>query len=185
MVNDKSSAFNVAKEDVRHLLEQIGQPLPSKAQSLVEESLAQMEINQESLSQTLGFTPEIIEIIYQHGYHLARSGKYTEAAPVFNLLRFLNSDEPRFIFATAANHHYAKNYLEAAAYYILYGAKDLQNPIPYFHLYDCFKKSGYPSVAQNALKEALRLAKLNPKYQKLKEEIQLEIDQIDSSKNKS
>lgn len=180
MSKDRKEQFDQIKQDIHHIIEQFGDTIPSKAQPLIEETLAKMQADHLSLQEALGFTPAIMEVIYQHGYHFFQSGKYQDALLVFNLLHQLNPEDARFIFAIAGCHHYTKNYMEAATHYIAYELKDSQNPVPYFHLYDCFAKAGYPLIAQKALEEAFYLAGLQPKYAELKQKIQLELNHLNT-----
>lgn len=178
--DDKIEKVNRTKRDFHDLIDNLGD-IPPEAIPLMEDAFVKMSREGLSLPEALGFTPEIMEVIYQHAYHLFQSGKYGEALLVFNLLRQLNPDDNRFTFAIAACHHYNKDYVNAAAHYLVYETRDIQNPIPYFHLYDCFTKLGHSAIALNALNEALRLAKLNPKHDKLKEKIQLELNYLEAS----
>jgi tetratricopeptide (TPR) repeat protein len=93
----------------------------------------------------------------------------------------VGGSDPRYVFAIAATHHHMKNYDEAAGYYMLYEALHPTDPIPYYHLYDCFRKTNNPELAENALRAAFRLAEKDSKYEDLKTKIEMELKQFQSS----
>lgn len=179
MSNENINHNFIEDPDVKAIIERLGDEIPPKAVPLIQNAIAKIESNV-SIEDALGLTPEIIEVIYKHGYHLYQSGKFREALNVFNLLHFFNPTENRYIFSIAACHHQSKNYLEAAAYYMIYEINDQKNPLPFFHLYDCFIHADHPSLARNALDEALRLAKLDPKHHELKGRIEMELKRFET-----
>ena len=71
-----------------------------------------------------------------------------------------------------------KKYLDAAANYAIYKEIDPLNPATSFYLYDCFRKTDYFPSALFYLQEALVLASKDPKYDVLKEKIQIESDRF-------
>jgi len=158
---------------------------PPKAVHLIEETLLRMQEENLSAKEALGFSSELIDEIYDYGFHLFQSGKFKEALPVFFLLQQLDTADPRFIFAVAATHHHLKNYEEAAGHYMLYEILDSTNPLPYYHMYDCFTKLGDSYLAINALKVAKNLTENNPRYAELQGKIDLELKRLKSLESSS
>lgn len=177
-MGEKMKETETLKQQIHEVMSQNANAIPSKAAPLIEETLTKMLSENLSLKEALGFTDEMIEEIYEHGYHLFQSGKYKDALTVFDLLRQIDGLDPRLTFAIAACNHQAKNYIEAAGNYMLYEALDQTNPLPYYHLYDCFLKMGHPALAFDALKLAHRLAGDNPRYTELKGKIEIELQHL-------
>lgn len=162
------------KKQVQEVISKMGDQIPAKAIPLIEEAVAKIVAGNELPSDALGMTPEVMEVIYQQGYNFFQNGKYQDALVIFNVLRYLDITDSRYTFAIAACYHYMKEYMDAAANYMIYHQMDPFNPETSFHLYDCFKKANYPSSALFYIQEALVLAGREPKYAPLKEKIQLE-----------
>jgi type III secretion system low calcium response chaperone LcrH/SycD len=175
---ERTQEIDEIKQQIQEVMAKDKDNLPPKSAPLIEEALKKVLAENISLKEALGFSEDIIEEIYEQGYHLFQSGKYQAALPLFSLLNLLESTNPRFIFAIAACHHHAKDYAAAAGYYMLYEGVDPVNPLPYYHLYDCFRQLGYPQLAHSALNLADRLAGDDPKYAEMKGKIELELTHL-------
>jgi type III secretion system low calcium response chaperone LcrH/SycD len=173
MVDDRSNDVKM-NDDIETIIARLEATSSENGKILIREAIEKMK-NGANYIEALRLTPEVLEVIYQHGYHLFQSGKYKDALSTFEILRGLNPEDQRYAFAIAACHHFAKNYTEAIAYYIIYASFEQGDPIPFYHMYDCFLKTNHPTLAANALDEAYRRAKGNPKYHDLKEKIELEL----------
>ncbi len=176
MADNRTDEIEKARQQIQAAIEKLGDKVPPKARPLIEEAFIKMKVDNTLPKDAIGLSPEVIEMMYQHGYKLFQNGKYKEALNVFNFLRQLDISDIRFSFAIAACYHYSKDYLDAAANYVIYKYMDPLNPIPSFHLYDCYMKANYPVSALFALEEALVLAERSPQYAVLKEKILLEIE---------
>lgn len=163
------------KSEVQMALEAVGSKVPAGAKPLIAEALLRMEKEDLTAMEVLDLSPEIIEEIYQYGYFLFQAGKYKQALPVFNSLKLLDPKEPRYIFCGAACHHHLGHYLEAAGHYMIYSMFDNENPLPFLHMYDCFKKAGHKDLAHNALRRAAALAEKHGRYKEIKERVVLEL----------
>ena len=162
------------REEVRTLLDKMGDDIPAKVRPSVEDLLIKMETGTQTLSEAMGLTPEILELFYQQGYLFFQSGKYDQALSVFRFLRGVYSEDPRFTFGIAACLHYQKEYLAAAGNYLLYISMKEGDPTPFLHLYDCLKKSGHQLLAESALDMAEKLTEGHPEYAVWKGKIELE-----------
>ncbi len=174
MNTQEKEALNSMEEEMESALNRLNIPLSSQQKQLLKETIMKMEQHQLSPSEALGCTPEMREVIYNHGYKLFYSGKYQEALPVFSTLRALDPTDPRYSFALAACYHRNKEYLNAAAHYTFSHFLDPSEPYSCFYLYDCFMKANHPVSALSAIQEAFVLAESNPKYEELKMKIALE-----------
>jgi type III secretion system low calcium response chaperone LcrH/SycD len=164
------------KQLIHEAVESVQDKVPSKVLPLIEDALIKIENEGLTPQEAMGISDDVIEEIYEHGYHFFKSGKFKDALAIFSVLnQLVGGSDPRYLFAIAATHHHMKNYVEAAGYYMIYEALHPTDPLPYFHLYDCFKKDNKPEMAVNALKAALRLCEKDPKYADLKAKIELEL----------
>lgn len=180
MVN-KMESMEEIKRRIHVAIEEVQDKMPPKAAPLVEEALIKMETENLTAREVMGISQDVMEEIYEHGYHFFQSGKYKDALPIFNVLCQLDGGlDPRYTFAIAACHHHMKNYIEAIGYYMLYEVLDPTNPLPYYHMYDCFKKLNQSEMAFNVLAAAEHLADEDPKYAELKNKIELELKHLKS-----
>jgi type III secretion system low calcium response chaperone LcrH/SycD len=170
MQNDKQQRIHEAiKENEKKLTPKQQKQLQDALQKLTQEKVP--------LKQVMGITPEIEETIYVAGYNLFQSGKYKEALKIFYSLVQLNNTY-RYNFAIAAAHQYAKEYTDAIGSYLICTQIEPENPVPFFHLYDCCMKSKNHLFAEVFLLNAIEMASKNPEYAKLKERAQLELEHL-------
>lgn len=167
------------RDEVKKLLDEViakqSDKIPPQALPLIKETFTKIFADHLSPKEAMGLTPEVMEVFYQQGYLFFQSGKFKEALQMFDFLRLLDVKDKRYTFAIAACYQYMKEYLNAAANYILYKTVDPFNPIPSFHLYDCFMGAHYPETALYYLEEARILTEEDPRYAGLKNKIELEL----------
>lgn len=165
---------SITKEDLAEALKKVGSDAPPDIKRKVEEAVLKMIDGQEP-KEALGVTPEAEETLYKFGYELFNSGKYWQAFGCFGFLRSLQPDSYRYVFGVAAACQYMEKNVEAAGNYLICTHLDPLNPVPHFHLYDCFLKLNYPESALHALTMCIELAALNPHYAPLKQKAELEL----------
>lgn len=145
---------------------------------LVIHALMQMIVEQKTLKEIYGFTPAMLEVVYQYGYTLFKAGKYQEALLAFDYAKRLDPFDARYPFSLAACHHYLKNYAEAAENYKLCTTLDPSNPLPHFHAYDCYLKTGDLSSALDAIQQTVKTTGQQPQYTQLKQKAQFELEYV-------
>lgn len=116
-----------------------------------------------------GLTDAMVEGIYGQAYRLYNTGKYREASQLFRLLVMLNATEPKFAMGFAACFHMLKEYKAASSAYTLVALIDPENPIPFYHVSDCFVQMKDPPSAIIALEMAVKRAGDKPAYKVLKD----------------
>lgn len=163
------------KAEIKAELDKQKSNLTSNQLPIFEEALNKAVLEGASLKDALKIPQSIIDGYYETGYLYFNSGKFDKALPIFQYLHTLDSTDTRYLLAIAVTLHQMKKYEEAAGTYILYEILDPTNPMPYYHLYDCFSNMNQPVLAVNALKSASRVAGDNPKYTQLKNKIDVEI----------
>lgn len=90
------------------------------------------------LAADLGIDEASLNTAYTLGYASYSAGRYAEARDFFALLVFWDPNDPNFHFGLAASHHMLKNYQFAIEQYLACIASDIDNPIPWFHMADCY-----------------------------------------------
>jgi hypothetical protein len=81
--------------------------------------------------------------------------------------------EPRFFFAAGASYHMLKDYESAEQFYLYCTGLDNVNPIPFFHLADCYIHLNREFAAAVALKHVVERAKHNKIFRKIGDKAQL------------
>lgn len=186
MTDANKTELEETKQLIHSAVESIQDKVSPRFLPMIEEALIKIETKGLTPQEAMGISEDVIEEIYEQGYHFFKSGKFKDALAIFNVLvQLVGGTDSRFIFAIAATHHHMKNYVEAAGYYMLYEAANPADPLPYYHLYDCFRKNNNEELARNALKASLRLAGNDPKYADLKAKIEIELNKPQSSEEGS
>lgn len=168
------------KELIRSAVDQLKGQFDDQVLSSIEEVIAKIEQELLLPLEALDLPPQLAEELYIKGYYLYQSGKFKEALAIFTIVNFLlMGAEPKLIFSMAACHHHLKDFIAAAQYYMMYQTFDKDNPIPFYHLYDCFQKTGHATAAEAALKCARDLAAKETKYTDLLHKIDLQLKNVE------
>ena len=170
--------FEMAKGEAEALIDSHNIQIAENARPFLSEAYAKMKAGGMLPKDALKLPAELMELAYQYGYNLFQSGKYREALPIFSLLRQLDISDLRTTFAIAACHHYSGEYLEAAGNYLVYKYMDPLNPIPNYHLYDCYMKAEYLQTALYVLQEGIILCDRDPRHGELGERLRLEMEHL-------
>ena len=167
------------KRQVEKVMKSLKGKIPDKNLPMVEEAFNKILIDGVSPKHAMRIPPEVMELLYSHAYLLYQSGNYKKSVDLFQFLRMLDPQEKRYYFGLAANFHQMKDYLYAAANYILYQQLDPYDPVIAFHLYDCYRNTHHLEAALYFLEMAHALASENlKKYSSLKDKIQVELDSL-------
>lgn len=126
----------------------------------------------------MGLNDAMVEGIYGQAYRLYNTGKYKDAIQLFRLLIMLNASEPKFLMGIAACYHMLKEYDNAVGAYTLCGVIDPDNPVPYYHVSDCYLKMEDKRSALVSLEFALRRVGEKPEFSIIKDRIIRSIDSL-------
>lgn len=162
-----------------------GTLLPSNIETRCRGALVNILTGKMKPKEALNVDDHFLEILYSHGYQLFQAGKYDDALLLFGLLRKVDWSDFRYSFSMAACYHYKKEYYLASGLYIFSSYLDEDNPVPYFHLYDCFMELGDFEKALSALQFVILVAGDKESYQPLKEKALLEKQHVESEISKS
>lgn len=134
--------------------------------------------------EELGITKEIKDNLYAFGYRLYSLGKYKDASIVFNWLSLFDTANYNYHFALASSFHMLKQYEDAIQAYIVTIGLDFNNPLPSFHMADCYIKIKNPELASYCLDLAMLQAGNNPQFKSVKERAALMKQGIKGSQEK-
>jgi type III secretion system low calcium response chaperone LcrH/SycD len=168
------------RELIQESIDKKGSKFNPAQKKMIEEAIVQLYTEDNKMPKDVqGYTPKMMETIYNYGYRLFQSGKYRQALDFFKFLFRKDFSSYRYCFQIAACYHYLKDYNNACAYYRIAGDLAPHHPVPHFHLADCWIHLGLPRSALLAFKEAIRLTGNTPQYKKLKERAILEYDNLE------
>ncbi len=128
--------------------------------------------------EALGLSDEMVEYMYSYGYRLYNNGNYEHAKNVFSALAIFAPTESRFSLALAASYHRLKDYPNAIQVYARYGRQEMNNPLPFYYLYDCYYQLGNIGDAEICLMEVINRCAENPLYAKIKERCTLMLENL-------
>lgn len=166
------------REDVKAAIKQLGDRIPAKYQSILEDAITRMYEQNLTGKEALNISSEMMELIYAQGYQFFKSGKYKDALHMFAFLRSLEIESYRYNFALAACYHYLKEYENAIGNYLLASEIELHNPIPHFHMYECFMRLNQPLPALKELITVVIVSDQQPRFMELKEKAALELERL-------
>ncbi|MBA3957379.1 MAG: SycD/LcrH family type III secretion system chaperone [Parachlamydiaceae bacterium] len=128
--------------------------------------------------EDLGLTREMLNNLYVFTSRLYNSGKYEDASSVFAMLALLDDKEFDYPFALASCHHMLKQYSQAISNYMLAFNLDNTNPLPFYHIADCYMQMKKPVHAIHSFDLVEVIAKGQAKYNKIKERATLTRDRL-------
>lgn len=102
------------------------------------EHLEKLLIEGMTQAEALGVDHKVLDGLYSLGYSHYNHGKYREAQTLFCYLTLLNDKDPKYFFAAGAAFHMQKDYTTAIDYYTICANLDWMNPLPWYHLADCY-----------------------------------------------
>ena len=166
------------REKVHHIMQELDLKSNTKDKKSIEDLLVRMHEENLLPRDILNLSPEFITALYNHGCQLFQSGKYNHALGIFYFVQEIDGHSFRYNMAIAACYHYLKDYTGAIHYYRIAAYNDPANPLPHFHLYDCFIKIKNPLTALNEINAVAYLTNKKPKYTALHEKASLELNSL-------
>lgn len=157
------------QEQIKRAGRAIGTGIKEQQKDQIRAAFDQVTGKGKTPKEILGLNDAMIEGIYGQAYRLYNTGKYKEAIQVFRLLIMINASEPKYAMGLAACFHMLKQYKDAADAYTVVAVIDPDNPIPFYHMSDCYVQMGSPLSAAAALDSAVTRSGEKPEYRVLKE----------------
>lgn len=169
------------KETIEEALGKLGKDQPEVRQA-VEKLGVDLFDKQILPKDAIGLNEEMIEGMYSFGYRLYNSGKYDQAIQLFRFLMLLDPTQPKFMLGLAACFHMQKEYQDAAAIYMICSILDIENPIPHYHVSDCYIEMQQPDLASLALEQCILRCGDKSEYVGIKNRAQVMLDAIKAKK---
>lgn len=104
-----------------------------------------------TLGELKGISHQELEAVYSLGFTHYRTGRYEDAAKLFQFLVLFDHLNPKYWLALGAVQQVAKDYKAAIASYGYASFLDLENPKPQLHAAECFLALGDKQNAASAL----------------------------------
>ena len=156
------------RTQVKKGVEELGQKVHAASASDMKQYVQKLMKKGSLPQELLGFSDVMVEGMYGQAYRLYNTGKYKEAIELFRMLTLINVQESKYLMGLAACFHMLKEYRKAVDMYTMCTLIDEANPIPYFHLSDCYMQMSDNASALIALEMAIKRA-TKPEYQTLKD----------------
>lgn len=96
-----------------------------------------------------------LEKAYGRGVSLYKAGRYDEAMAYFQTLSTINPKDSRYLMGTSASLHMKKDYYAAIQCYNLTSILDPDDPLPLYHMADCYIRLQQPVGAYMVLEMAI------------------------------
>lgn len=173
-----------ANQVIDQLIQKIAPNLTEKEKKVTHDVLHKNLAEGKPLFEAMNVSKDYLEFAYSQVYQMFNAGKFEQANRMFQFLFLLNSQDPRYSFGIASTYQMLKDYPQAIVWYIVAATLDPLSPMPYFHLSDCYLKTGLKFAAIATLKKALEIAESEPKYAQLKNRIELNIQSIEAERSK-
>lgn len=129
-------------------------------------------------AEEFGFTPPMLSDLYAYSYRLFNAGKYEEASILFALLGLIAPENPDYIFALGACNQKLKQYSRALNHYMAAFYLNPKNPLPFFHIADCYMQMKKPGHAIFSLGMVIAQAGNDQKYAVIKQKAQMMRDRL-------
>ena len=104
-----------------------------------------------TLGELKGISRQELEAVYSLGFTHYRTGRYEDAAKLFQFLVLFDHLNPKYWLALGAVQQVAKDYKGAVASYAYASFLDLENPKPQLHAAECFLALGDKENALSSL----------------------------------
>lgn len=112
--------------------------------------------------EAMGVDQKTLEMIYDLAYQHYNSGKFNNALLLFIFLSGIDPKDFRYRMGVAASLHMNKQYQEAIEAYLICNMLEPMNPVPFYHLSDCFIQLKDPFRAMYFLKMSIAQAQSDP-----------------------
>lgn len=139
-----------------------------------------------------GFTPKDVlnmsdvqlEGLYAQAYNFYQTGRYKDAVQIFRLLMMFNPNEAKYCLGLAACYHLLKEYDNAVQIYTMLSIIETENPIPFYHMSDCYIAMNDTLSAIVSLEMALSRVRGRAEFKMLEDRASLTLDALKKEASK-
>lgn len=164
------------QQQIKQAAGAVGGKVKETTAANVDKTVKQVTNSGKTTKDALGLTDAMVEGIYGQAYRLYNTGKYRDACQIFRLLLMINATEVKYAMGFAACFHMLKEYDAAVGAYNMVTVIDPNNPIPFYHISDCYIKLGDPLSAKVALDMAVKRAGEKPEFRTIKDRALMTIE---------
>lgn len=164
--------------EVKKIIEELGKLFGDHSSDAQDLMLMKMYNTGVPPKDAMGINNEKMEALYSQAYVLYNTGKYRDALVIFRMLIMMDPAEVRYLIGLAASFHLLKEYRTAIDAYMACIGVDPNNPIPFFHLSDCYYQINDKASALITLEMAVNRSGDKPEYQMLKDRALLTMTSI-------
>lgn len=132
-------------------LEKFMKDMPNADKGQVEKIFHDYYENGIPIYQSIGLNDDFMQSLYSIAYQTFQSGKFNEALANFQVLSTFDPADPKFALGLALCYKEMKKYPRAIEQLIQCTTIDPEDPIPYWHLYECFDEINDPWAAGSFL----------------------------------
>jgi len=152
--------------------------IPDNKRGLFDNLLKKIVIDKQSPKEAMGFTDDIVDLIYQQGYKQYQAGRYKNAAEAFKLLALLDMRKAMYSIALGACYVQMKDLNSAIAAYAVASTVDLNDPYAPSQLAECYLKLNNRYAALYSFGLAYQRALKNPQFSTMAERIKLTMETL-------
>jgi type III secretion system low calcium response chaperone LcrH/SycD len=171
------------KEAVDASMEIMGDKIPKKDKERFSDMMKQVFEDGLLAKDVMGFDNQTMEAIYGQAYNLYNSGKYEQSTTIFRLLVALNPTEFKYVLGLAASYHLQKKFQKAIEMYMLAAYLHKRDPVPFYHISDCYIQMNDPPCAILALNDTITRCHSNSIYDHIKKKSELMLDSLQARNN--
>ncbi|QLH36296.1 MAG: SycD/LcrH family type III secretion system chaperone [Parachlamydiaceae bacterium] len=119
-----------------------------------------------------------LEALYAQAYNLYQTGRFNDALQIFHMLTTIEANQAKYVLGLAACHHMMKNYQSAIDTYLVQSILEPENPIPFYHMSDCYLAMKDPYSALMVLDMTVKKAGNKPEFKTLKDRATLTMENL-------
>lgn len=175
--------MKTTKEVVKETIDNLGVQASEDVKKAIEKLVTDVYEKGMLPKDAMGLSNEMIESMYNFAYRLYNTGKYEQASQIFRLLIMLNPVESRFMMGLAASYHMRKDYFNAATCYTICSILDPRDPLPHYHVSDCYIESGNLELARRELEVCILCAEKFPVFAAIKDRAQMTMQALEEKIN--
>lgn len=128
--------------------------------------------------ETLNVEKDLIDYIYSIGYQSYQSGKYSDALQAFNLLRTLDPSNIDAILGKGLTFKEMKKYHQAIGEFYFYASIQLDDPYPYWYMYECFDALDDLCGVGSSLGAVIYICKETGEFDQLLAQAEIALDKV-------
>lgn len=166
------------RQIIHETIEKQGKGLTAEQKEVLIKQMESIYLGGQSIAEVFGLSEEELEVIYSFAFNYYKHGKYREARTIFTYLTKIKPNEPRFLFGAAASAHMLKDYFAASHFYFRCISVDWHNPVPWYHLGDCYHHMDREIEAGACYNAVIQRSKNKPAFEGLKKKAEILLEKV-------